>query len=472
MSEPPLADEASNAGVRRRGVPAWVHLSVAVATVLSVAFGLRFGARRSVRAAIVYGAPAARSSTGLAWSLLVLEEDLGTRSPLARFDVAVSARCRASTSEWRGATNEDGVAEVGLAFPAPPPPNEAIEFEVRSGDTILANGRAAWPPAPAHAAAPPWMPFAQRSGPIELDVAVPSGRAAPSFRTALWVRASEAGGPSRGARVTNVAVEVEGGASLVAVTRARTDAEGWAEIDVIPVGLAVTLRLTAKDPSGRTGEWTGGLTMSPGAANIATRDRFAPGESPEFEVTWPTARTAGYIEVDDAIGRAWATTSLGSRVIAPPLAPGLYWAVASGDPGGAAGFAPGAIARPFVIAASDDRALAYGADRDECSALGDARLPSRRLASCLAVTPIVPAARWVALDGFVQAHARDGAKRMQGLTIALGAVVTSMVLEAMLLLRAAFSARREMRSAWRIALGVLVAVLGFLLLAAFLLRAA
>ena len=221
-----------------------------------------------------------------------------------------------------------------------------------------------------------------------------------------------------------------------------------------------------------TGEWIGGLTMAPGAADIAARNRFSPGESPAFDVTWPTPRTAGYVEIDDATGRAWATTSLAARVTATPLAPGLYWVMASGDPGGAASFGAGTIALPFVVAASDDGALAYGADRDECGAAGDPRLPARRLASCLAVTPVVPAPRWVALDGFVQAHARDATKRSQGLAIAVGAVLTAMALETLLLLRAAISARLGLRSASTVVAGLLVAALGFLLLAAFLLRAA
>ena len=488
MSEPPLADELPDElpvePVRRRSLPPWIHLLVAAAALLAVVFGLRFGASPSVRAAIVFGAPASRAGTGLAWTLVVLEGDRGARSPLARFDVAVSAHAGASAAEWRGTTNEDGVAEALLRFPGPPSPATAIGIEVRNGDTVLASGLAAAPQVPASglAATPqlpaptpvlPWMPFAQRTGPIALDVAVPSGRAAPGFATPVWVRATEAEGPSRGARVADVDVDVEREASVAsAVANGRTDAEGWEEIDVVPVGLAVALHLTAKDRNGRTGEWIGGLTMSPGAASLATRDRFSTGESPAFDVTWPTARTAGYVEIDDAAGRAWATTSLTARVTAPPLGPGLYWVVASGDPGGAASLGPGAIARPFAVAAGDDAALAYGADRDECAAPGDARVPARRLASCLAVTPLVPAPRWVAIDGFVGAHARDGAKRAQGLAVAVGAVLTAMALETVLLLRAALSARAGLRSASSVVAGVLVAALGFLLLAAFLLRAA
>ncbi|HSY24392.1 MAG TPA: hypothetical protein VK841_19830 [Polyangiaceae bacterium] len=477
MSEPPVADASPDGlpvePLRPRSLPPWIHLLVAAAAVLAVAFGLRFGASPSVRAAIVFGAPASGAGAGLAWTLVVLEGDRGARSPLARFDVAVSARAGSSAAEWRGTTNEDGVAEALLAFPAAPLPSTAIDIEVRNGDTVLAIGRAAPPHVLAQTPALPWMPFAQRTGPIALDVAVPSGRAAPGFATPVWVRATEAAGPSRGARVADVDVDVEPEASVAsAVAQGRTDPEGWEEIDVVPVGLAVALHLTAKDRNGRTGEWIGGLTMSPGAANLATRDRVSPGESPAFDVTWPTARTAGYVEIDDAAGRAWATTSLAAHVTAPPLPAGLYWVVASGDPGGATSFGPGSIARAFAVAGGDDAALAYGADRDECGAPGDPRVPARQLASCLAVTPLVPAPRWVALDGFVGAHARDAAKRAQGLAVAVGAVFTAMALETVLLLRVALSARAGLRSASSVVAGVLVAALGFLLLAAFLLRAA
>jgi hypothetical protein len=473
MNESTPPEELPDEQARGRTLPPWFHLLVAAAAVVAVAFGLRFGASPSVRAAIVYGAPAAHAGSALAWPLVVLDDDRGARSPLARFEVAVSARAGASAAEWRGTTNEDGVAEALLAFPATPAPAGAVDVEVRNGDTVLASGRAAWPRVPAQAPVPPWMPFAQRTGPIALDVAVPSGHAAPGFATPVWVRATEAAGPSRGARVPGAAVAVERDTSVAsAMAQTPTDAEGWEEIDVVPVGLAVALHLTAKDRSGRTGEWIGGLTMSPGAAHIATRDRFSPDEPPAFDVTWPTARTAGYVEIDGADGRAWATTSLAARVTAPPLGPGLYWVVASGDPAGSASLGSGSIGRPFAVAAGDDAALAYGADRDECGAPGDPRLPSRRLASCLAVTPIVPAPRWVALDGFAGARARDAAKRAQGLAVAVGAVLTAMALETVLLLRAALTARVGLRSASSVVASVLVALLGFLLLAAFLLRAA
>lgn len=462
---------------RRPSVPPWIHLLVAVAGILAVVFGLRFGARPMVRAAIVYGAPAARAGS-LAWPVVALEEADGTRSALAGVDVTVSARAGADSAEWRGATNDDGVAEALLVFPTSPS-SSPIAVEVRSHGDVLASGRAAGSPAGQRAAttpATPWMPYSQKNGPIALDVAVPSGRAAPGFPTAVWVRATEAGGPSRGAPVAGAAVEAERDSSLTrALALAPTDAEGWAELDVVPVGLAVSLRLTARDSTRRSGEWVGGLTMAPGAAHVASRDRFSPDEAPAFDVTWPTARTAGYLEIDDTTGRAWATTSLAARLTAPPLPAGFYWAVASGAPDGSAFLSAATIARPFAVAASDDAALAFGADRDACRASGDPRLPSRRLATCLAVTPIVPAPRWIALDGFVQAHARDAARRGHGLAIAVGAVLTAMALETALLLRAALTppaGGAGARSAWAVAVGVLVAVLGFLLLAAFLLRAA
>ena len=99
-----------------------------------------------------------------------------------------------------------------------------------------------------------------------------------------------------------------------------------------------------------------------------------------IDVVVPTVRATAYLEVDDAKGRAWAAAmpvdgGAGemprATVRVPKLAPGLYWAVEAGDPVGCRKLGPGTVARPFFVAATDEAALAFGTDR------GDVRPPAR-----------------------------------------------------------------------------------------------
>jgi hypothetical protein len=250
--------------------------------------------------------------------------------------------------------------------------------------------------------------------------------------------------------------------------------------------------LHARAPDGRTGEWDGGLFVSPGAAQLTADERCAPDREPVLDVVVPTLRTTAYVEIDDARGRAWAAAvplaaAAGAMphatVRAPRLAPGLYWAVAADDPAGASQLGPGTVVRPFFVAASDEAALAMGLERDECAPRPDPRETPRALSVCLALAGATPVPRWTALEGFTMQHARDSERRQLGLGIGLGAILLAVLLEAALLLRAAVRSRARLRAAsseeggavpvaraWSVGVGVLVALLGFALLAAFLAR--
>jgi hypothetical protein len=261
-----------------------------------------------------------------------------------------------------------------------------------------------------------------------------------------------------------------------------------------PVGHAVGVVLHVRAADGRTGLWAGGLYVSPGAVQLALDERVPPDAEPRIDVVVPTLRTTAYVEIDDAHGRAWAAAvpvagapgeMPRATVRAPRLAPGLYWAVEAGDPAGAAALGPGSVARPFFVAASDAAALAMGTDAQACAAPADPRDGPRVVSTCLALAAATPVPRWTAVDGFAMQHARDAEKRSRGLTLALGAILLAVVLEAVLLLRAAAASRARLKAAtseegaepgrlvgraWTVAIGLLVALMGFALLAAFLAR--
>ena len=466
--------------------------AVALAVVV---LGLRVGAGERVRAAMVYGAPDAHAGVGQAWQLVVFDEERGIRVPVRLDGVEVVAGAGTSQVTWKLSTNEDGAAELALPLKQAPD-----RIQVSAGGKVLVSGQPVAGPAPEQP--PPlaaWARFARRSGPISLDVALLGQRAASGFPANLWIRARDAGS---GEPRDGIAITVESDPGLTpAEPKVTTDALGWAHLVVTPMGFAVPLLLDAEyagartgPPAANTGDWAGGLFISPGASRIDMQDRYASGVPIALQVTVPTVRKTAYVEIDDVAGRAWAVAAAlppsdaqmpRAALQAPPLAPGLYWAVAADDPMGAAKLGSGSITRPFVVADSDEAALAFGTDHDACVAPADIRETSRVLSACLALVAPAPVARWTALDGFAFQGARNARRHALGLSIALGAIVIAVILECLLLFRAVINSRARLRAAsaengdgeglptgrvWGIVVSVLVAMLGFALLGAFLIR--
>ncbi|MGD0525613.1 MAG: hypothetical protein ABSE49_10735 [Polyangiaceae bacterium] len=463
-------------------------LATPMVAMATVALGLRIGAGNAVRAAVVYGAPASAAGTGLAWQVVAFDEERGYREPAPRVDLEVLAREGDREAHWRGVTSDDGAAEMALPFAG-----TAVHLEVRAGSTLLAAGEAApAPPLGRDAPATSWARFARREGDVVLDVAIAGQRVPTDVPMRLWVRATDG---ATHAALAGVTLEAERDSAFVpASPHVTTDARGWALLVATPVGHAVSVVLHTTAASGRTGVWAGGLAIAPGAAQLALDERVAPGKEAVIDVVVPTMRTTAYVEVDDAHGRAWATAvpvkggageNPRATIHVPPLAPGLYWAVESGDPVGASELGAGTIARPFFVAASDEAALAFGTDRDVCSPAADARDTARAVSQCLALAEGTPVPRWTALDGVTMQHARDAAKRARGLAVALWGILVAVALEVLLLLKASATSRARLRAAeaaggaavgrlvgrgWSVGLAVLVAMLGFALLAAFLAR--
>ncbi len=473
-----------------RGERALLVLTPAVA-MAAVGLGLRIGAPSDRRAAVVWGAPVSRAGTGLAWQVQTFDEVRGTREAVAIAEVDVTARSGGHDVRWVGKTNDDGTAEMLLAAPSP----LGLHLDVRAGPTLLASGDALPPPSFSQSPRPAaWARFARRDGPVLLDVAFLGQRVASGFPATIWVRATDAANLVALASA-RIEADAQPGLALEANDPA-TDSRGWARLVATPTGYGVPLTLHARALDGRSGLWSGALFVSPGAAQIVTRDRYAVGEEPIFDVVVPSMREFAYVEIDDRWGRVWGgALSLATparempRGIARPprLSPGLYWAVASGDPGGAAQLGPGTIVRPFFVAESDEAAIASAPD-DECSVPRDPREMSRALGVCLALAAVSPVPRWKVLDGFAAQRSSDERNRGAGLAVAVGAILVAMVLEATLLGRVAQTARARLRAlapdpsdgtevgakprAGRFAIPLLVALLGFALLVAFLLRLA
>jgi hypothetical protein len=468
----------------------FLMLITPVMTMAMVTVGMRMGADTPMRAAVLFGAPASGAGTGLAWQVVTFDEDHGMREPVAVPDVEVAVRSEGREAHWRGATNIDGAAEMLL----PLQDANHVRVDVRAGGAPLAVGDAEVPVPAAHAAATTsWTRFTRREGNIVLDVAILGQRVASGFPASIWVRATDA---TTRAALARVVVELEQDASLSsALGSVRTDERGWAHVTATPMGHAVSMTLHARTAGDKTGLWAGALIVSPGAAQLSVRDRYSSEEEPAFDLVMPNVRATGYVEIDNARGRAWAAagpwaTSDGGppRAVlrAPRLAPGLYWAVASSDPAAGALLGPGTLARAFFVAASDEQALSFGTDSEECAPPHDPRELVRAVSVCASLASPVPVPRRMLLDGFAAQRALQAHKRRRGFGVALGAIAMSILLETVLLLRAAHQARLRLRAlaagesefsdaqvarAGKLGIALLVAMLGFVLLAAFLAKA-
>jgi hypothetical protein len=140
--------------------------------------------------------------------------------------------------------------------------------------------------------------------------------------------------------------------------------------------------------------------------------------------------------------------------------------VTSGDPRGAESLAVGALARPFVKTAP-------GED------------PGADLGATLATLGAPDLARFVALDGLPGRRRAEGGRHRRGLALAFGSLAVAAALETLLILRGFARARLQIArvaamleddaprierrfSAVSLAIGILLGLLGFALLAALL----
>lgn len=494
-SDPPSADPplplkptpaprtAERARSRRRTALIVLAPIVAVATLM---FGLRLGAGNAVRAASVYAAPpgmpaSAGAPVPIAWQVLTYLEDRGTRETLGVDSLTVVARSKGHEARWTGASNADGVAEASLAIPGLAP-NDPVEIEVRAaGDAEpLARGFVDWQ-------SPTWarepgdgerasVRPSRREGPIGLDVLVEGERLVVGERTPLWAHVTS------GAGTSDVTLKLTPEAGLrLDDDSAKVGCDGWAEIPAVAEGHVAGVGIEAGDPEGRRGVWFGALPVAPGAFFVGA-PRFVPAATPETVVlVAPNPRTVVYAEVDDERGRVYAAALPlaataddpvpRARFAMPALAPGLHWIVVSGEPRGAERLAGAAIAKPFLVGG------APGVRPDEACSLGP----------WLARRPATGFPRWLALDGMETRGAANRASHRLGLFIGLVSLLAAAVLEALLLTAASREARAVLLLAdldetagararvtakspgGSLAIALLVALLGFALLAALML---
>lgn len=446
-----------------------LKIGAPLVAVLTLMIGLRIGAGEAVRAAVVYGAPpghpAPDGKTRLAWQLLTFLDDRGVKETVPMRGLTVTARAKGQEARWSGASNADGAAEIalemeGLAYGDP------VDLEVRAeGEKDpIASGRVSWPATKNEdratgtetaAAARPTV----RSGAVGLDVVIEGERLIAGFSTPLWVRVT----PPPGATKTGIVIEADPEPGLLAEReKATTCGAGWAEFPmtaqahVTGAGFVARGRGAAEAEAGAeggadagagpgavAGKWFGALPVAAGAFFVSAPRWLKENEASTAVLIAPNPRDVVYAELDDTRGRVVAAalpvaTEKGdptprARFDLPPLAPGLYWLVVSGEPRGAERMAGAAVAKTFVV--GDGKALGVNV-HDACS-----------LGPFVAQRPATGFPRWVAVDGLPARSASNLFRHRLGLFIGLVSLLAAGILETLLLVAASREARISLQLA-------------------------
>lgn len=449
--EPPLptkpTPEPKGPGWRRNRRRTALIVFAPIVSVATLMIGLRVGAGETVRAASVFAAPPGMPSAPGApvpftWQVLTYLEDRGVRETIGMRDLTVIARSKGNEARWSGSSNVDGIAEAVLSLPGLTT-NDPVDLEVRtSGEGApLAEGRISWktlpwarePGSEATGALRP----SKREGAIAIDVVVEGERLVVGFETPVWAHLVSPSGPLDQAHVD---LTPEAGLRLEK-DRVKVGCDIWAEIGAIAQGPS-GIQIDAKAADGRTGVWFGALPIAAGAFFIGA-PRFVPaGKAEPVVLVAPNPRNVVYAEVDDEHGRVFAAALPlavekddpvpRARFTMPPLAAGLHWLVVSGEPRGAEHLAGAAIAKPFLVGGGD---LPPNVRPAETCSIGPwlARRP-----------PVLGFRRWLALDGMATRGASNRMRHRLGLVIGLGSLLVAAVLEVLLLTAASREARAIM----------------------------
>jgi hypothetical protein len=459
--------------------PRWRTTLVVSAPIVAVAtlmLGLRVGASNAVRAAsLVAARPGKPTAAGrpLAWQLMTYLEDRGVRETIAIRDITVIARSDGREARWTGATNADGIAEVSLHLDG-----DRIDVEViAAGEPQpLAKGVVDVSSGAKPSVAPyPGVRPSRRDG-LGVDLLVEGERLIVGFETPLWVHV-------QGKAPIGIKAEPEAGLRL-SKEEASTACDGWAELPAYAEGHVSGIQIEAKDAEGHKGTWFGPLPVAAGAFFIdAPRVAFE-GQPIAATLVAPNPRNVVYAEVDDEEGRVFAAALPlavdadhpvpSARFEMPPLAKGLHWLVVSGEPRGAEHLSGATIAKPFLVGTSTDP------DASRACSIGP----------WLAKRPAAGFPRWLAFDGMATRGVSNRSRHRAGLFIGLVSLLAAAILEVVLLTAASREARAVLLLAdldepaaerqrvvakppgGGVVVAILVALLGFALLAALLIARA
>ncbi len=214
----------------------------------------------------------------------VIERDVGVERPAARAPVRIA--WQGGASEWRGHTDDEGWADVELPRPSGAR-DLAVDVFAGGQPEAAARGRA-------QLSAEKWLSTARRrsgrlegatEGALRVNVTVARGVLAVPFEGQLDIEVRRAEAPVRH-------VELRWAGSHLEVSAAeplQTNAEGRAQLRVVPRGHTASLELRAEEDSGRGGRWFSTLPVVPGAMGAELMgDRLHIHSPIERELAWYT----------------------------------------------------------------------------------------------------------------------------------------------------------------------------------------
>jgi hypothetical protein len=458
-----------------------IMVTAPLASLMTLAFGLHIGAEAGVHAVMVSVTPRSPSVSRGYLRLTAYYDETGVKETVALSDLTVTVRVRDKEQVTATQTNADGIVDVPVELPADLTDDEELLVRVRrAGEPFpLVEGRLkASVFAPEAAAdAPRWHALrpTKQTGEIVLDLSVPDGRVAAETATRAFVRMRVGGAPPKNAKVL---LTPEGGMDGSIV---RVCPQGFAELSLVATFPVTGIGIVARDGDGadeKKGEWFGAVPVAMGAPRVKLPASVPAGKPFELEVTASNARSGVYVVIDDARGRAFAdyrqirvTTSgaEAAKLDVPPLPEGLFFLTASGDPKAIDALDSSAVARPFLVRSEPP---------DAC-ALMDALLPA-----------VAPVKRAAALDGLYVRRQGDRSKKRRGLFLGIFSLTVAALLEIVLLLSASKDARADLAahmsevldevdargidqdekrtsSVPRMGIAILIAMLGFALIGAF-----
>ncbi len=434
----------------------------------TLGLGLRVGAYSGVRAATLFVEPPARGAPTTYLQLLTFLDESGVKEAVGVADLRATFRARGVEHAWAGKSEDDGFAIVGVDLP-PLTPGEHVDVEVTAASERgpLLRGSFAWPDAAqgGTAFAPSQLPGEKPQGEVRVTLAIPAQRLTVEAGTPAWVRTSDSAG-----RPVEADVQVTPEPGLEATVLGKCPG-GLTELSLVALFHHTGLGISVRTPDGKTGAWFGSVPVAPGALKATFPRALVAGAPLTIEVARTNARITPYVEVYDRQGRAFAARALGSErdkatLTTPPLEAGPHWLVVAGEPKSALAIEGATVAHPFLVGES--------AAPTPCELAGIAQPAALRKAR-------------IALDGLPSRRVGDARKKRLGLALALSSLAIGAFLEVFLLLTAARESRREIERALReasgetlpvmtkktsagsIIVGLLLAVLGFGLLASFLL---
>ncbi len=459
-----------------------IMVTAPLASLMTLALGLRIGAEAGVHAVSVTATPRSSSVSRGYLRLTAYYDETGVKETVELTELMVNVRVRDAEQNTATRTNTDGIVDVPVELPADIRDDEEILVRVnRSAEPYpLVEGRikasVLAPEKSAETLGYRALRPTKQVGDIVVDLSLPDGRVAAEANTRAFLRMRR-----DGASPANPKVELspEGGmdGSLVRIC----PKEGVAELSLVATFPITGIGIVVTDGDGadkKKGEWFGAVPVAMGAPRVQLPASEPAGAPFHVEVRASNARAGVYIAIDDAKGRAFSdykplrvtTTGAESATVDVPALPeGLYFFTASGDPKAIDSLDSSAVARPFLVRKTPP---------DVCSLL-DALTPT---AGPIKRTPV--------LDGLYVRRQGDRQKKHRGLFLGLLSLTVAALLEIVLLLSAAKDARADLAARMsevldedekrgidadekrssglpRMAVAILIALLGFALIGAF-----